>query len=42
MQFNENYWKNLDLQTQQVERKLLSGFNESVEAKKFMQNKAKP
>jgi hypothetical protein len=42
MQFNENYWKNLDPQTQQVERKLLSGFNESVEAKKFMQNKAKP
>ena len=39
MQFNEKYFANLDPQMHQVERKLLAGFNESVAAKKSMQEK---
>jgi hypothetical protein len=37
MEFNETYVARLDAQNQQVERKLLWGFNESVASKAFMQ-----
>src|SRR5439155_17882333 len=39
MKFNEEYGVKLDPETQQVERKLLWGFNESLTAKAFMQGK---
>lgn len=38
MRFNDSYVSSLNPQTQQVEQKLLSGFNETLMAKKFMQN----
>jgi hypothetical protein len=42
IEFNNRYLATLDPQVQQVERKLLWGFNESLAAKAFMQGKIKP
>jgi hypothetical protein len=42
IRFNENYSAKLDPDAQQVEQKLLWGFNESLAAKAFMQGKIKP
>jgi hypothetical protein len=41
-EFNEGHAAKLNPQTQQVERKLLWGFNESLSTKAFMQGKIKP
>jgi hypothetical protein len=40
IKFNEKYSAQLDPETQQVEIKLLSGFNDSVTAKAVMQGKS--